>query len=374
MKRECVEIPFVDLKTQYKSIKSEIDTAISDVLSSSAFIGGPFVKAFENAFAAFCGVRNCIGVGNGTDALFLALKAMGIGMGDEVITAANSFIATPEAITMSGARVVFVDIHPDTYNIDPARIEEKITARTKAIIPVHLYGQPAYMDPILVLAQKHGLKVIEDAAQAHGALYKGRKVGSLADAACFSFYPGKNLGAYGDAGAVVTDDDELATRVRMLANHGRLDKYDHQCEGVNSRLDGLQAAILSAKLPHLPGWTEARRGIAYLYNVFLGNVPDLEIPVESDNNYAVYHLYVVRVKNGIRKKLQQHLKSMGVATGIHYPIALPMLPAYSHLGHHEMDFKEAICASREILSLPIFPELTEDQVRCIAEPIREMLL
>ena len=260
-----MEVPFVDLKTQYQSIKGEIDKAISDVLSSSAFIGGPFVKSFEDAFAAFCGAKHCVGVGNGTDAIFLTLKAMGIGAGDEVITAANSFIATAEAITMTGARVVFADIRPDTYNIDPEKIEQRINKKTKAVIPVHLYGQPADMDPILAIARKHGLTVIEDAAQAHGATYKGRTVGTLADAACFSFYPGKNLGAYGDAGAVVTDDGNLALKVRMMANHGRIAKYDHEIEGVNSRLDGLQAAVLSAKLSHLPRWTIHRQNNASLY-------------------------------------------------------------------------------------------------------------
>lgn len=366
-----MEIPFVDLKAQYASIKEEIDQAISAVISSSAFIGGPFVKAFESAFAAFCGAKHCIGVGNGTDAIFLVLKAMGIGRGDEVITAANSFIATSEAITMTGARVVFVDIDPRTFNIDPTKIENKITKKTKAIVPVHLYGQPAEMDPILEIARKHELKVLEDAAQAHGATYKGRRVGTLGDAACFSFYPGKNLGAYGDGGAIVTSDEELAIKARMLANHGRVDKYDHKIEGVNSRLDGLQAAILNAKLPHLPAWTESRRKNAYLYNELLTGVPSLEIPVDSADMRAVYHLYVVRVKNGMRSQLQQHLKNQGVSTGIHYPIALPALSAYSWLNHRDVDFPAAISASREILSLPMFPELSRTKIEFVSQAIRE---
>ena len=366
-----MEIPFVDLKAQYTSIKKDIDQAISDVISSSAFIGGPFVKAFESSFAAFCGAKHCIGVGNGTDAISLVLKAMGIGQGDEVITAANSFIATSEAVTMSGARVVFVDIRPDTYNIDTHKIEARITKKTKAIIPVHLYGQPADMDPILEVARKNGLKVIEDAAQAHGAVYRGKMVGTLGDAACFSFYPGKNLGAYGDGGAIVTNDEELAIKARMLANHGRVDKYDHKIEGVNSRLDGLQAAILNAKLPHVPAWTESRRKNAFLYNDLLAEVPDLETPVERAEVRAVYHLYVVRVKNHLRSQLQQHLKNKGISTGIHYPIALPALSAYSYLKHREGDFPEAIPASHEILSLPIFPELEEKHVRYISEKIVE---
>ena len=366
-----MEIPFVDLKAQYASIKGEIDQAISDVISSSAFIGGPFVKAFESSFAAFCVAKHCIGVGNGTDAIFLVLKAMGIGQGDEVITAANSFIATSEAITMTGAKVVFVDIDPRTFNIDPTKLENKITKNTKAIIPVHLYGQPADMDPILEIARKYDLKVIEDAAQAHGAAYKGRLVGTLGDAACFSFYPGKNLGAYGDGGAIVTNGEELAITARMLANHGRVDKYDHKIEGVNSRLDGLQAAILSAKLPHLPAWTESRRKNACLYNELLTGVPSMGTPVEAAEVSAVYHLYVVRVKNGMRSQLQQHLKKKGVSTGVHYPIALPALSAYSYLNHRDGYFPEAISASREILSLPMFPELQKTQIDYISHTIKE---
>jgi dTDP-4-amino-4,6-dideoxygalactose transaminase len=253
-----MDIPFVDLKSQYMGIKDEIDAVISQVISKSAFIGGAYVHSFETAYAAFCNVKHCIGVGNGTDALFITLKALGIGPGDEIITAANSFIATSEAITMAGAKVVFVDINPQTYNIDTSQIERKITKKTKAIIPVHLYGQPANMDPILDIAEKYNLSVVEDAAQAHGALYKGRAIGSIGDMACFSFYPGKNLGAYGDGGAITTNNDEFALKARMIANHGRIDKYDHEIEGVNSRLDGLQAAILMVKLQHLIQWTENR--------------------------------------------------------------------------------------------------------------------
>jgi dTDP-4-amino-4,6-dideoxygalactose transaminase len=368
-----LEIPFVDLKAQYASIKGEVDQAITDVISSSAFIGGSFVKAFESAFAAFCGTKHCVGVGNGTDAIFLTLKAMGIGRGDEVITAANSFIATSEAITMSGAKVVFADVLPDTYNIDAQKIEAKITKSTKAILPVHLYGQPADMDPILRIARKHGLKVIEDAAQAHGAIYKGRVVGTLANAACFSFYPGKNLGAYGDAGAVVTDDAELALKVRMLANHGRIGKYDHEIEGVNSRLDGLQAAILNAKLPHLPSWTESRRRNADHYNESLRGVEDVVIPVEMACVRAVYHLYVIRVKNGSRDNLQQYLKSEGISTGIHYPIPLPFLSAYSHLDPGEEEFPVAVAASRENLSIPMFAELNGEQLSYVIGKIKEWL-
>ena len=294
-----MKIPLVDLKAQYERIKDEINAAIQEVIATSAFIGGPYVRAFEEAFAKFCGVKHCIGVGNGTDALFIALKSLGIGAGDEVITASNSFIATSEVITMTGAQVVFCDIDPKTYNIDVSQIEAKIAPQTKAIIPVHLYGQPADMDPLLELACRYGLKIVEDAAQAHGARYKGQMVGSLGDAACFSFYPGKNLGAYGDGGAIVTNDDELALKIRMFANHGRVDKYDHKIEGMNSRLDGLQAAILSVKLKYLEEWTEARRQLAYLYNNLLAD-SEIVTPVEIENARSVYHLYVVRLRNDTR--------------------------------------------------------------------------
>ena len=367
-----MNIPFVDLKSQYENIKNEIDQAIAEVISKTAFIGGPFAKTFETNFAKFCNVKHCVGVGNGTDALFIALKALGIGKGDEVITAANSFIATSEAITMTGAKVVFVDINPQTYNIDVTKLEEylktSLQAKPKAVIPVHLYGQPADMDPILDLAKKYNLKIVEDAAQAHGALYKGRQIGSIGDMACFSFYPGKNLGAYGDAGAIVTNDEDLAIKARMIANHGRVEKYNHEIEGVNSRLDGLQAAILDVKLRHLPEWTENRRKNAYQYNKHLKDT-DLITPVEIDDVKAVYHLYVVRVKKELRQKLQERLKSKGIATGIHYPITLPNLKAYKYLNHREDDFPEATRASQEILSLPMFPELTESQIEYISKEI-----
>jgi dTDP-4-amino-4,6-dideoxygalactose transaminase len=365
-----MNIPFVDLKAQYNSIKNEVDQAMADVLSKTAFIGGPIVKAFENNFAAYCGVEYCVGVGNGTDALSIALRALGIGAGDEVITAANSFIATSEAITSTGARVVFVDINPKTYNMATDQIEDKITSRTKAIIPVHLFGQPVDMDPVFVLAKKHGLKIVEDAAQAHSAVYKGRKVGSMGDVACFSFYPGKNLGAYGDAGAIVTNDEKLALKARMIANHGRTEKYNHELEGVNSRMDGFQGAILDVKLRHLTDWTENRRKNAYLYNEYLKDTA-LVTPEEIENVKAVYHLYVVRVASDLRESFQAHLKSKGVSSGIHYPIALPNLIAYEYLGHTENDFPEASKASHEIVSLPMFPELKEEQIAYIAEQVKE---
>jgi dTDP-4-amino-4,6-dideoxygalactose transaminase len=365
-----MNIPFVDLKGQYTSIKDEIDDSINQVLSETAFVGGPFLEKFELQFAAFTGTRHCIGVGNGTDAIFIALNALGIRPGDEVITAANSFIATSEAVTMAGARVVFADIDPATFNLDVKDLEKKITPKTRAIIAVHLYGQPADMDPILEIARKHDLKVVEDAAQAHGALYKGRNVGTIGDMATFSFYPGKNLGAYGDGGAIVTDNDEAAKKARMFANHGRAEKYDHTFEGVNSRLDGLQAAVLSAKLTHLQEWTEKRRANAYLYNRYLEDTP-LITPGEIDDVRAVYHLYVVRVEKDRRSALQEHLKSRGIGTGIHYPITLPNLKAYEYLGHVQTDFPEATRASQEILSLPMFPELSEEQITCVRDAVRE---
>lgn len=374
-------IPLVDLKAQYESIKQEIDAAISEVISKSAFIGGTFVESFEKAFAEYCNVKHCIGVGNGTDALFIALKVLGIGPGDEVIVPANSFIATSEAVTLTGAKVTFIDVDPKTYNMDPNKLEEFLRnrdsqhgtyKRPSAVIPVHLYGHPADMDSIMEIARKYDLKVIEDCAQAHGAEYKGRKVGSMGDMACFSFFPGKNLGAYGDGGAIVTNDDGLGLKARMYANHGRITKYDHEMEGVNSRLDGLQAAILNVKLRHLPEWTEKRRNNAYLYNELLKQT-ELITPYEMEGVKAVYHLYVVRIQNGLRDKLQEYLKSKGISTGIHYPIALPNLKAYLYLGHKENEFPESTKASREILSLPMYPELKEYHIHQIAHTIRDFV-
>jgi len=363
-------IPFVDLKAQYDSIKPEIDAAIASVIAETAFIGGPHVAAFEDAFARYCGVSHCVGVANGTDALFVALKALGIGAGDEVITVANSFVATSEAIRMAGAQVVFVDIDPATYNLDVSRLEERITPRTKAIIPVHLYGQPADMAPIAEIARKHGLRIVGDAAQAHGALYRGQPIAQLADITCYSFYPGKNLGAYGDAGALVTNNGDWATAARMFANHGRTKKYDHDLEGVNSRLDGLQAAVLNVKLRHIEDWTERRRQNASRYTEALAGT-SLVTPRELANVRIVYHLYVVRVPDGRREALQEHLKARGINTGIHYPIALPYLNAYRHLQHGPDDFPNARRIADEILSLPMFPELSSEQIGYVAAAVKE---
>lgn len=365
-----MQIPLVNLTEQYVGIKTEIQTAINKVLDSTAFIGGPFVAEFETKFAEYCGVEHCIGVGNGTDAITIVLRAMGIGPGDEVITAANSFVATSEAITNAGATVVFADCCPDTSLIDTDSLNSLLSRKTKAIIPVHLYGRPANMDAVNEIAKANGLFVIEDAAQAHGAELNDKRVGSLGDAACFSFYPGKNLGAYGDAGAVVTKDKQLAERVRMFANHGRTSKYDHEFEGFNSRLDGMQAAILSVKLKHSERWTERRREIALIYDAELS---DLEIALTPPEPKArhVYHLYVVRVKN--REEVQSRLKKLGISTGVHYPIALPNLTAYRHLGHKTSDFPVATELSKEVLSLPMCPELTDEMVIRVCQCLRKVL-
>ncbi len=350
-----MKVPFVDLYAQYEGIKSDIDAAIKDVITETAFIGGKYVKVFEKNYAELYGVKHCIGVANGTDAIYVALKMLGIGEGDEVITVANSWISTSETIGQTGATPVFVDIEPDYYTIDVNRIEEKITDRTRAIIPVHLYGHPADMDPIKALCRKYNLKLIEDCAQAHFAEYKGKRVGLFGDVATFSFYPGKNLGAYGDAGCIVTNNDDLAERCRMYANHGALVKHQHQIEGINSRLDGLQAAILNAKLPHILKWTQARRKVAEQYNELLKGVNGITLPQEADYARHVYHLYVIRSKK--RDELQQFLKENGVGTAIHYPTPLPLLQAYDHLGYESSDIPIAAQYADEILSIPMFPEL-----------------
>ena len=364
-------IPFVDLKAQYMTIAGEIQESLADVIQNTAFIGGKHVKKFEANFAAFCRTKHCVGVGNGTDALFLAIKALGIGPGDEVIVPANTFVATSEAVTMAGARVVFVDCDPQTYNIDVTKIAARVTKRTKALIPVHLYGQPANMKSVCQVARDYGLKIIQDCAQAHGAEIDGAPLATFGDVLCYSFYPGKNLGAYGDAGAVVMDDDDLADRVRMLANHGRLSKYDHEIEGVNSRLDGIQGAILNVKLRHLALWTEARRQNAVRYHELLQDIPFVVTPEVTPGAKHVYHLYVIRTKN--RDTLQAFLRERGIATGVHYPIALPNLKAYKYLGHSPGDFPVASASQNEILSLPMYPELTLEMISYVAEAIRSWI-
>jgi len=365
-----MQVPFVDLQLQYHSIKEEIDQAIANVTEDAAFIGGKYLKRFEEEFADFCRAKCCVGVGNGTDALYVALRALGIGKGDEVITVANSFIATAEAISMTGARVVFVDCDPQTYNIDVQKIPALITTRTRAIVGVHLYGQPANMQMLKNITEAHGLFLVEDAAQAHGAEVNGQRVGTFGHLACFSFYPSKNLGAYGDAGAIVTNNEELAIKCRMIANHGRTEKYDHQFEGVNSRLDGLQAAILSVKLKHLESWTERRRSIAAIYRDLLKDSGAVT-PVEAEGVRHVYHLYVVKVPE--REAVQAFLRENGIATGIHYPIALPNLQAYRYLGYKPEDFPIATLYSKEILSLPLYPELTRPQLEYVCSHLKSVL-
>jgi dTDP-4-amino-4,6-dideoxygalactose transaminase len=363
-------IPLVDLEAQYEAIRSEIDAAIRRVVESRRFILGPEVVAFEEAFAAYCGVRYAVGVASGTAALDLALRACGIGQGDEVITTAMTFVATVGAIRHVGATPVLVDIDPRTYNIDPTQIESMITSQTKAIVPVHLHGQPADMDPILEIARAHGLRVIEDAAQAHGALYKGRRAGSMGDAAIFSFYPGKNLGAYGDAGAVVTDDEEIATFVRLARDHGRTKKYVHEAEGFNERMDGLQGAILRAKLAHLDDWNEARRAHAARYRALLRDL-DLVLPYELPGARSVYHIFCIRVQQ--RDAVLEGLRAMGIGAGVHYPIPIHLQPAFAYLGYAEGAFPVAEEAGRQFLSLPLYPELTDALIRRVADAVRALL-
>lgn len=363
-------IPLVDLKAQYAAIKPEIDTAMQAVMDSTAFINGPQVRSFEESFAAFCGARHAVGVQSGTSALHLALMACGIGPGDEVIVPSMTFIATAEMIGRSGARPVFADVDLRTCNLDSGSLERAITPRTKAVIVVHLYGQPAEMDPILAVAQRHGLRVIEDAAQAHGAEYRGRRAGTLGDVATFSFYPGKNLGAYGDAGAVVTNDDRIAEEVRLLRNHGRRSKYTHEREGFNYRLDTLQAAVLEVKLRHLEAWNGARRRIAGLYRQHLSGLP-VELPHEAEHLRSVYHLFVIRVQN--RDGILAHLTENGIGAGVHYPVALHMQPAYDFLGYRPDDLPLSRAAGETVLSLPIYPEMTEVQVEQVVATLSEAL-
>jgi dTDP-4-amino-4,6-dideoxygalactose transaminase len=363
-------IPLVDLKAQYARIKPEVDAAMQAVVDSTAFINGPQVRSFEEAFAVFCGVRHAIGVQSGTSALHLALMACDIGPGDEVIVPSMTFIATAEMIGRTGARPVFADVDPRTCNLDPNSFEEAITPRTRAVIVVHLYGQPAEMDVIQTIARRHGIRVIEDAAQAHGAEYRSRRVGGLGDVATFSFYPGKNLGAYGDAGAVVTDDDVIAGEVRLLRNHGRHSKYTHEREGFNYRLDTLQAAVLETKLQHLEDWNAARRRTAELYRELLTGLP-VELPYEAAHVRSVYHLFVVCVQR--RDEVLAHLRGNGIGAGVHYPIPLHMQPAYAHLAYEPDDLPASRHAGEAVLSLPMYPELTEAQVRQVVEGLSEAL-
>lgn len=353
-------VPFADLHAQYLTIKESIDTAVAEVIRTSAFIRGPYVERFEKEFAEAIGTQYCVSCANGTDSLYIAMRSLGVKPGDEVIAPAHSWISTSETITQAGGKVVFCDTDANTYTIDPSQIEAKITPRTVGIIPVHLYGQPAAMDQIMAIVAKHKLWVIEDCAQAHLACYKGRQVGTFGNAASFSFYPGKNLGAMGDAGAIVTNDAGLAEKMAMFARHGGLIKGDHQIEGINSRLDGLQAALLSVKLPHLAEWTRRRQEIAAEYTRRLSEIPGVIVPIAAEDQQHVWHLYVIR--HECRDELRRHLDSRGIQTALNYPVALPFLPAYGYLGHRHADFPNAHYNQSRILSLPIFPEMTQSQI------------
>ncbi len=367
MSKPELSVPFVDLHAQYLSIKNEIDDAIAAVIRSSSFIRGPYVERFEDQFAAAIGIRHCVSCANGTDSLYIAMRALGLKAGDEVIAPARSWISTTETISQAGGSVVFCDTDADTYTIDPKQIESKITARTVGIIPVHLYGQPADMDAIMAIADRHSLWVLEDCAQAHLAHYKGRTVGTIGNVASFSFYPGKNLGAMGDAGAIVTNDTVLAERMAMFARHGGLTKGEHHIEGINSRLDGLQAAILSVKLPHLADWTRRRQVIADEYRRLLSNVNDVVLPTVAEGRRHVYHLFVIQHPQ--RDGLARHLATRGVQSGVHYPVSLPFLQAYQHLTHTAEDFPNAYAHQARILSLPLYPEMSAAQIECVVKAI-----
>ena len=363
-----MRISFVDLSAQYKSIQPAIDKAISSVIAETAFIGGKYVKAFERELAALYGVKHVIPCANGTDSLYILMKMMGIGSGDEVITVANSWISSSETITQAGAKPVFVDAHPEYYSLDESLLEEAITGRTKAVIAVHLQGQMCDMEAIKKLCDKYGLFLIEDCAQSHFSEFGGVRAGLTGDAGSFSFYPGKNLGAYGDAGCMMTNDDTLAEKCRMYANHGALKKPHHQMEGVNSRMDGLQAAILSAKLPYILEWTEMRIAHATTYNNALAGIPEIVLPAVRPGTKHTFHLYVIRAKQ--RDSLMEHLNANGIETSIHYPVALPNLPCYQYLGHTPADFPVATRLQNEILSLPMYPELTKSQIDYVAATIK----
>jgi len=365
-------IPLVDLKSQYQSIKPEIDRAIENIIANTRFIGGAELDAFEADFAKYQGVNYSVGVASGTGAIFLALRGLGIEAGDEIITTAHSFIATIEPVEEIGAIPVFVDIDPETYNIDVKQIEAKITDKTRAILPVHLYGQIANMDALMEIAKKHNLYVIEDAAQAHGAEYKGKRAGQWGDIATFSFYPGKNLGAYGDGGAIVTNNEDLAKRISQLRDHGRNGKYLHNVIGYGERLDTLQAAILHAKLPHLDGWNTKRREHAAYYTEMLKNHPKVKTPTIAENHLPIFHIYCIQVE-GDRDAILNQLRENGVGAGIHYPIPIHLQPAMTHRGIPEGSFPVTEKVAKQIISLPIYAELTEEQRSYVVETLLDIL-
>lgn len=363
-----MNIPFLDLKAQYLSIKEEVHEKLNPIFENTAYIGGKAVSEFENNFAAKLGVKHCISCANGTDAIYIALKSLGVELLDDVIVPANTWISTSETVTQAGARPLFVDCD-DTYLIDVNKIEQKITSNTKAIIAVHLYGQSAELEKILKLCKKHNIYLIEDTAQSHFAKYNNQYLGTFGDIATYSFYPGKNLGAYGDAGAVVTNNDKLAERMRAFANHGQVEKNVHLFEGINSRLDAIQAAVLDVKLKYIESWNDARLNNALLYNKYLKDIVEIDTPIIKENCKHIFHLYVIRAIN--RNGLQKFLNQNGISTGIHYPKALPFSGAYSRFKAKETDYPKAFKYQDEILSLPMYPELKEEQIIYISEKIKE---
>ncbi len=364
-----MKVPFLDLKAQYETIKDEINTAIQEVIDSCAFAGGPFVEKFEKEYAEFCGTYYAVGVGSGTEAIWLTLVALGIGRGDEVITVPNTFIATVEAISFTGATPVFVNIDEDYYTMNPALIEDAITPMTKAIIPVHLFGQMADMDPIMKIAKEHGLYVFEDACQAHGAEYKGKRAGSIGEAGCFSFYPGKNLGAYGEAGAVTTNNRDIAQKIRMLRDHGQSKKYYHDIIGWNARMDGIQAAVLRIKLKHLEEWNKKRRQNAHLYDSLLQDINSVIVPKEADYNKHVYHIYAIRTQK--RDVLIEALKKKNIFCGIHYPVPVHLQNAYTSVSFHKGSFPAIERYSEEFISLPMFAELKQSEIEYFNYKLKE---
>lgn len=365
-----MQVPFNDLHAQYQSLKEEIDGAISSVIAGSNFIRGPHIEEFEYAFSKKTGVKHCISCANGTDALYISMKALGVGPGDEVITTAHSWISTSEAISQTGARVVFCDVNENDFLIDVEQIPSLITERTKGIIPVHLFGQAVEMDTLMDIAREHGLWVLEDCAQAHFATYKDKLVGTFGDAATFSFYPGKNLGAMGDAGCIVTNRSKLAEHMELFARHGG--KGEHLIEGINSRMDGMQAAILNVKLNHIEKWTDMRRKAAKSYDHLLKKIEGIVVPDENRNNKHVYHLYVIKTK--MRNRLRQHLLRNGIQTVINYPKALPLYKAYEYLGHSPRDFPNCYVNQKKILSLPIYPEISLESQEYIIRSIKEFTM
>ena len=358
-----MKVPFLDLKAQFRVIKNEVESSLQEVMENTAFASGPFVQKFEEEFAEFCGAKYCVAVNSGTSALHLALLSHGINSGDEVITVPNTFIATAWAITYCGAKPVFVDVDPETWLIDPKLIEKEITPKTKAILPVHLYGQPADMDSINEIAKRRGLIVIEDAAQAHGAMYKDKRIGGLGNTTCFSFYPGKNLGAYGEGGSVVTDDEEIANYISMLRDHGQSKKYYHDFVGYNYRMDGFQGAVLSIKLKYLQEWTDKRNEIARSYSDGLKNIDGLQVASVRDKAVSAFHLYVIHTVQ--RNDLLKYLTEKGISTGLHYPIPIHLQKAYKHLNYNKSDYPITEKNTAECLSLPMYPEMTDEQVSIV---------